>query len=348
MRILFVAPLWYGSTCLQRMESMKDLVQEVVPVDTDPEDIHRNQRKFFYRAVKKVFGPLDWAGVNKKILQAIRDRNFDLLWIEKGVTIKVETIKAVRRISPRTLIVGYSPDNMTVKHNQTSDFLKGLPYYNIYFTPKSYNVRELKELGCPEVVFIEKAYDPHTHYPMAVTENDRVKFGGPVGFIGDWEQKRAEVMLYLATNGIPVRIWGPNWRRKCKLSHPNLRIEKDGLWGRDYARAICCFDINLGFLRKINRDLQTARSVEIPACGKFMLAERTDEHLQLFEEGKEADFFSTKEELLQKIKYYLTHVEERERIAKAGRQRCLKSGYSNYERLKKMLGIIENLYGKKN
>jgi spore maturation protein CgeB len=164
-----------------------------------------------------------------------------------------------------------------------------------------------------------------------------------VGFIGDFEIERAQSIFYLAQNDVPVRIWGPNWDRKCQLSHPNMRIEGKPLWGDDYAKAICSFDINLVFLRKINRDLQTTRSIEIPACGGFMLSERTNEHLELFEEGEEAEFFSTNEELLEKTRHYLNHQERREQIARSGRERCLRSGYSNQERIKEMIRIIESL-----
>ena len=74
-----------------------------------------------------------------------------------------------------------------------------------------------------------------------------------------------------------------------------------------------------------------------------MLAERTDEHLGLFEEAKEAEFFSSCDELLDKVKYYLAHDDKRKKIALAGRQRCLSSGYSYHERLKKAVDEIERL-----
>jgi spore maturation protein CgeB len=116
--------------------------------------------------------------------------------------------------------------------------------------------------------------------------------------------------------------------------HELLVIEGRPLYGDSYAKALCSFDICLGFLCKANRDLQTTRTVEIPACQRFMLAERSAEQSELFEEGNEAEFFESTEELLRKIRFYLAHPEERMRIAAAGRERCLRSGYSNQERLK--------------
>ena len=74
-----------------------------------------------------------------------------------------------------------------------------------------------------------------------------------------------------------------------------------------------------------------------------MLAERTREHLELFEEGKEAEFFSSNEELLDKVRFYLAHPQQRKRIAAAGRRRCLENGYSNQDRLKWMLEKVVSL-----
>ena len=343
MRILYVGPLWSGGTCLQRMRALQDLGHEVLPVDTEPEDVQDKMKDFFYRVRRKLLGPSDLANANQHIIKLARKNPVDVLWLDKALTIKPETLRIVRQISTKTIIAGYSPDDMAAKHNQSRAFLNGLSLYHVFFTTKSYGVKELEALGVPRTIFIGNAYDPNTHRPMKVSAEERKQYGGLVGFIGDYEIERAQSMFFLAQNGIPIRVWGPNWDRKCRLRHPNMKIEGRPLWGDDYAKAICSFDINLVFLRKINRDLQTQRSIEIPACQAFMLAERTNEHMDLFEEGKEAEFFSSNEELLNKVKYYLSHEEERKRIAQAGRERCLKSGYSNHDRIKQMLAVIEGL-----
>ena len=57
----------------------------------------------------------------------------------------------------------------------------------------------------------------------------------------------------------------------------------------------------------------------------------------LFEEDKEAAFFDSREELLEKCRHYLVNSDVRQRIAQAGYQRCLTDRYSNAGRLEAVL-----------
>lgn len=51
--------------------------------------------------------------------------------------------------------------------------------------------------------------------------------------------------------------------------YPTLDIRIGGLYSDNYVKALQSFKISLCFLRKMNFDQQTTRSVEIPACGGF-------------------------------------------------------------------------------
>lgn len=124
---------------------------------------------------------------------------------------------------------------------------------------------------------------------------------------------------------------------KYRGLYNTLKIELQGLFSEDYSKSFRTFKISLCFLRKMNFDQQTSRTMEIPACGGFMLAERTKEHQALFEEGKEAEFFSSNEELLDKCRYYLSHEDERKAIAEEGHKRCITSDYSNQGMVKRIL-----------
>jgi spore maturation protein CgeB len=345
-RILFIGALWPGSTALQRMQALKELGYEVLALDTAPPQVSVNESRFIIRAINKLYRmgvhnlrARDFAKINPTIINCLEDHELDMLWIDKGMTIEEATLLRVRVQQPDCKIIGYSPDDMAARHNQSKQFLQSLGQYDVYFTTKSYGVEGLKKLGCNRVEFIGNAFDPSLHKQFTLSEVEQQNFGGKVGFIGAWEQERANSIYSIAKAEIRLRVWGQGWER-CRLRHPKMVLEKKPLWASDYAKAICSFDINLCFLRKINRDKQTTRSIEIPACGAFMLAERTDEHLALFREGVEAEFFSSNDELLDKIKYYIDHADERKRIAAAGRERCLKSGYSNHDRLRQMLDLI--------
>jgi spore maturation protein CgeB len=342
LSILYVGQLMPGGTSLQRLQALQELGHALTPLNSSPNwEMELKKPPLYHRIINKIFGPPDFARVNRQILHLVSRETFDLVWLDKGLEIKPETLRKAKESSPRTTIVGYSPDDMGSQHNQSKNFLSCLPHYDLYCTTKSYNVQELKDLGCPRVMFTGNAYDPYVHRPMDLSAEEKARFGGLVGFIGSFEGQRAHSISFLAEQGIRVGVWGNGWKENYQGRHPNLSIKGPSIYGDGYAKAICSFDIVLGFLRKRNRDLQTTRSIEIPACGAFMLAERTDEHLALFEEGKEAEFFETDAELLEKVRYYLAHAAEGQQIARAGRERCLKSGYSYKERLSEILCRLE-------
>lgn len=341
--ILYIGPLHYSGTCFHRMRSIQKIGCTVYPINSLPPSIFLKEKKIHNRLFKKILGPIDFGDyLNNKIISFLnRINDIDMVWIDKGLTVYPTTLLFIKKNYPKIKIIGYSPDYMLNKRNQSKYFLNGLKYYDFYFTTKSYSVKELKYLGASKVYFISNGFSNEFHFAIEVSDEDKIRYGGDVGFIGNYELDRALKILYLANNGIKVRIFGSNWH-KWKVNNKNIVIENKFLNGLDYTKSIRSFKINLAFLSKQNRDLQTTRSVEIPACKGFMLAERTIEHLDLFKEKKEAEFFDSNEELLYKTRYYLSHEEERLKIADNGYMRCILSGYSNDERIKTIFDIINN------
>ena len=90
-------------------------------------------------------------------------------------------------------------------------------------------------------------------------------------------------------------------------------------------------------------DGHAMRTFEIPACGGFMLAERTEEHMELFDEGKEADFFGPPEELGDKVRYYLKHDSKRMRMSEAAYQRVTTGRNTYKDRLEQILATSMSL-----
>jgi spore maturation protein CgeB len=341
MRILYIGDLSFGGTCMMRLEAMRSMGHDITPVDIYRRDLS-GLSLLLFKVAYRLRRQIDFTGANDQIKRLCREKPFELLWIDKGNTVRPSTLANVRRQRPQAVIAGYSPDDMAANHNNTVNFVRSLAFHDVYFTTKTYGVAELAALGCPKVVFSGNAYDEAIHRPMTLEGGDVEKFSADVGFIGSYEQDRAEQMLYLDRQGFAVRIHGSMWDEFPQVKELSMP-PRAPVFNEDYTKAVCGAKINLCFLRKINRDLQTQRSVEIPACGAFMLAERTDEHRELFEEGKEAEFFSSRQELAEKVRHYLAHPDERRRIADAGRERCLRSGYSYHDRIRQMLTQVAEI-----
>ena len=88
------------------------------------------------------------------------------------------------------------------------------------------------------------------------------------------------------------------------------------------------------------KETSNMRIVEATGSGVFLLTEHFDNLSSYFEPGVEIETFRSEKELLDKIRYYLAHPDQREEIASRGQARCLRD-YSIEKRAQELDQIIK-------
>ena len=107
--------------------------------------------------------------------------------------------------------------------------------------------------------------------------------------------------------------------------------------GTEYAKAHCAAKVALNPIDPTNLPGHNMRTFELPACRVFSLVTRTPEIQELFEEGKNIACFEGVDELRDKIRYYLDHPAERERIAAAAYAHVVEGGHTYLDRARALL-----------
>ncbi len=98
--------------------------------------------------------------------------------------------------------------------------------------------------------------------------------------------------------------------------------------------------INLNItLRSIQSGIPL-RCLDIMGAGGFLMSNYQPELAQLFENGREMAMYESKEDLLDKVNYCLTHEEERKEIAYLGREKVRKE-YDYKVAVQKIVEIVK-------
>jgi spore maturation protein CgeB len=337
-RILYVGDLNSYSRSYHLYQAMGELPVQVDGISIAPVgEVPGISLKpsFKTRVLQKLGFPEDVTRANVQIIEFIKQRGCpDVLWLHKAITVYPRTLAEARRRCPSMKVVFSSVDNMLKRHSQSVYFRRFAPMIDVFYTKWMPSWAAFKALGFREIREFPFGYNRNFYTPRP----EGLSYNYDVTFIGTYEQQRFESLKYLAMNGITITVFGNEWPTNIDPAlKSRLQIQYRPVFENDFVDVMHRSKIALNFLRKINDDAISSRSLDTPATGTFMLAERTPPHQKLFEEGKEAEFFGSDEELLQKIHYYLAHEEERAQIASMGRRRCETSGYSYQDRIAAML-----------
>jgi spore maturation protein CgeB len=341
MKILFlgdVNPGWVNTTQM-RLQVMRELGHDVIPICI--RSYERRGGRYGGAVFRKLLcGPTLWR-YNRDVAQVARELRPDVLWAEKARWLLPETLLKVKRACGAKL-VHYTVDPALSFH-KSRHFVKAIPYYDLMISNKRYERDLYCQAGVQQLALINSAFDEQQHAPVKLTSKDRQRHHSDAIFIGSYARGRERYLCPIAQAEMDLALWGSGWLDRCPNADLRQHARGGTVTGQEYAKALCGSKIGLGLLSPLVPDRETTRSVEIPATGSFLLAERTEEHGELFEERTEAEFFDCEEELIEKTRFYLSHSRERLRIAKAGRERCLRSGYSYQEQMKKLLQRVEKL-----
>jgi spore maturation protein CgeB len=336
LSILYLGPI--SGTCLDRANALRRLGHVVEHLDLR-QILPKNPwvDRITWRIGGNLLAPL----VIRSLAEVLNGKKFDLCHVDGGEWVTPKVIFLLRSHAKK--VINYNIDDPLGSRDgrRYTAYRMSQPYYDLSVVMRAQNVDEAKSLGAKNVLRVFMAADEVAHAPRIVSEKDHKVWGSEVLFLGTWMPERGPFLLKLTLLGVPLTIRGSNWHKAAEWPMLKSHWRGGNIVGEDYAKAILCAKVNLGLLSKENRDLHTTRSLEIPALGGLLCAERTSEHSAMYLESKEALFWSGAEECAAMCHFALSDENRRQVIAAGGHLRVKKNGHYNETILTTILNASE-------
>jgi len=349
MRILLVDSTLYAPSSPLFLEALQELSVErgfeYSFVDEAP-FLRPLSTSLIHKVVFRLLGrrPLTYWALNRKLLVEVRRFRPDLVIIVQGAYFSFNTLNLIKEETGKVLI-NYATDDPLHPNVSTRDLIKAIPIYDLYACTMRSILDPVSKAGCRMAIYVPFGYKPAIHYPEKPSSPDeKARFDADVAFVGTCDSARLPYLTAIIERIPDVRLaiyGGVAWKR-----YRILRRYYRGLaLGREYRLALGGAKIVLAFSRRAHHPGPLMRHFEIPACAAFMLAERTEECMELLKEDQEAVYFGSPEELVDKVRYYLSRDDERQRIAEAGHRKVTLGGNTYKDRLIQILEAVRALSG---
>lgn len=280
--------------------------------------------EIFPRAVSYNFGDrykkIGGRSMNRELIELFLSEKPDYVFIHMSVE-EIYKSTIARMTNSGVLTIGWFSDDQVVFH-EYSKWWGAVLSYCITLDRKSY--KSYLQLGI-NAILSQPAANPKSYHPHPCS---RIY---DVSFIGALYPHRNEFFQKLSNLGIAINLFG-------KAGGQYIPFE-------DMVRIFSESKINLnlcGSYASAAIKQIKAHIYEITMSGGFLLTEYAPHIEDYFEIGKEIVCFEGDDDAAEKIKYYLSHDEERKIIATAGYERALRD-HTWGHRFKDILDQIEEL-----
>lgn len=333
--LLVDAMKWQGGLAASYMRAFKSMGFNVEVFNLEAERAKvAPLGRFGYRLMAHLeFIALN-AKANRKLVRVVSEIHPVLVVVFCTSFVRAASILQIKVNLPATKVINIFPDPL---HNLQDYGLAALSIYDLFCTHTSAAVPYLRQMGCQNPFYLPLAADPFLHYPVSLTKAEQVEFGSDLVFVGNWRPEHEK--LFATLNAFDLAIWGPNdWGRHAGRGNwVRSRWRGRILDGIEYAKAYQAAKIALDPIDPLNVPSHNMRLFEVAACNVFSLVTRTEEVQALFQEGETVVCFDDRDDLLDKVRYYLAHPNERQRIAQQAYEYVVHGGHTYVDRARTLV-----------
>jgi hypothetical protein len=275
--------------------------------------------------------------INADLINYIKGRKFDIIWVWKGMEILPETLIDIKKKGVK--LVNYNADHpfeFFSRGSGNKNVKNGLKYYDHHF---SYSKQILKRIT--NELKIANSWLPFGYnFAKAPIASKLIK---SVCFIGNPDAQRKLYVEKLINSGIPVDVFGSGWEKFLSKDEAYLKINGQ-VYQEDFVKVAQSYSVQLNIFRPHNIGSHNMRTFEMPALGCVTLSPYSEEHTELFDENEEMFFYRDIEEMIIKSREILSIPEEKlHEIRFKAYQKSIDFLYSYKNRADDVIQIFKNL-----
>ena len=275
--------------------------------------------------------------LNRRLERLCTDQRPDVVLVVKGGPIAPDVIRRIKA-STGAVVVNFFPDNP----------LWMMPFeqiecYDVFFTKERYALRQLELVGLRNLYSLPMYCVPAVHHPVSLDDDDARRLAGTIALVGARYPYRER--LVRALSDLPVRVWGPGWRRADATVAP--LVAGGFLEGRAKLAVYCGATVSLNPHHPMNDIVGVnTRAFELAAAGACQVVDLKEELPHLFKPGEEVVAFRDLTELRRQLTYFLAHPDEARAIGENARRRAL-AEHTARHRIDEMLAAVYDRCGRR-
>jgi len=285
-------------------------------------------------------------GMNQKLLECVRKHKPDLIFFFLfNDEFQKDVLMYIKNELKITTYNWFADDHWRI-YNFSRYWA---PFFSYVSTTDKEAIPIYHRFGIYNVIQTQWGFNHFLYKLPADFDFDKANYQYDVSFVGQNHSNRARIVKFLKRSGIVVSCFGRGWQSGRLQFEQMLKVFRSSKINLNFSRASGGFKLrslaSIFLTRRCDQKIRfqpiirvpqnfvatihrfgkqiKGRNFEIPGAGGFLLTERARDISDYFVEDREIVVFDSKEDLLEKIKYYLVNESLRKEIAYNGFRRAI-------------------------